>query len=140
MFLTSSVNDDKKMTHKIFSEENIMCLIFLPILVFVYGRLGVFLENAWEIKNADIPVAAGLVVLWGIFIVFRKKIFEFLGESAYGFSGKAILIYILAVLTMYKYAGSFVYHYGGGVMSVVGAGLLLGAVVLIYAFIQLFVK
>jgi len=132
MFLTSSANDDKKTVQKIFSEENIMCLLFLPILIFIYGRLGVFLENAWEIKNVDIPVAAGLLILWGILIVFRKKIFEFLGESAYGFSGKAILIYILAVLTMNKYAGTYVTHYGGGLWSVIGSGLLLGVVVLIF--------
>ena len=92
---------------KLIKPENIICILGLPIMFFIASRLNIFLNNAF---STDIT-ATGTYLCFGAlffcFVLFRKKISAYLEANAYGFMPHAITIYILAVLTAFKYSGVF---------------------------------
>lgn len=105
----------------------------IPVLLFLLSRMTSFFNDVWGIDFSVAGQAAFFAVGVMLLFVFRKKVYRFLEESAYGFSGIAITLYILSLLACYKYSG--VVLNGSSrqtVVCVVGGGLLLGLFVLLF--------
>lgn len=115
---------------KMLSKENLLCVLLLPVLVFLYDRLYVFFEDAWGVVGIGKLIIASLFAATVVFIAFREKIYSFAEKSAYGFTSSSALIYFLAVVTMIKYRHIFSDPFGESIAAAVGAGLIFGFFVL----------
>ena len=109
-------------------------VISIPALLFLVSRMTSFFNDVWAVGINSLLqwliFAAALIVV----IASGKKIYDFLSDFAYGFTSPAIMIYILSALVCIKYKGVFLTGCaGGGLHLSVGAGVLLGVFVLLFA-------
>ena len=105
----------------------------IPVIVFLLSRMTSFFDAVWGVGFPVSVQGLILVLVTALLFLFRKKAYEYLENSAYGFSGIAITIYLLSALVCYKYQG--VVLRGSARQSldcVIGGGLLLGLFVLLF--------
>lgn len=118
---------------KLFTAENIMCVLFVPVLIFLTARMISFFSEAWGIEiNGAVSIACcSSLLLCAVFL--RRRIYLYLEGHAYGFAPCAVLIYILSCLVALRYRIVFIDSCKGfpPALCICGAGLLLGAFVLI---------
>jgi len=105
----------------------------IPVLLFLLSRMTSFFVDAWGMELSLVARSAFLAVGIILLFVFRKKAYRFLEESAYGFSGIAITLYILSLLACYKYSGVVLNGAARQTVDcIIGGGLLLGLFVLLF--------
>ncbi|MBP3360757.1 MAG: hypothetical protein J6N52_07895 [Clostridia bacterium] len=118
---------------KLLAAENIMCVLFVPVLIFLMSRMISFFFDAWGV---EINAAAGIACFAALFLCvlfFRHRIYLYLEDHAYGFAPRAVLIYILSCLAAFRCRLVFIGSCRSfePILCIAGAGLLLGAFVLI---------
>ena len=105
----------------------------IPVMLFLLSRMTSFFSAVW---GMSFPLAAQGAVLAGmlaLLFLFRKKIYSYMENSAYGFSGIAVTLYLLSVLVCYKYRGVVLNGCARqSIDCVIGGGILLGFFVLLF--------